>query len=606
MGSSLTFLEDINNEVIPRIKSREQSLCKSLNKPFSNSVSGSRSILNEIQYEHVMPIMEPELAIMGTGYEFRFGEKSSSNIEAPEDCEVLAKIPKYSFNPDEHYFMIYRMKDSNKLGIEERVSYQHTTENFGYMYQNKYMDNKNVGDIIPKGAKIKTSIAMDEYGNRMDGVNVHTLYCGVNGTMEDGIWISDELPYKLRAPIIKKTWIVFNDNHIPLNKYGNDKVYKMMPDIAEEIVNGILLVNRQENKEESLFMQSEQNLRKIMMSDEKYTLEGKVIDIDIYSNNPAMITDNRYYNQLQRYYDETRRFANDIVTFLDQYCQEHEMSYDDNFTYELQEMYTTSQDILSGTMYIRDNVFSNTIVEITTLEVTPVKIGDKLSDRYGGKGVVTKIIPTDMMPFDEHGNRIDVIINSWTMNNRVNPAQCTELSLTFIGQELLYYIQNYGFPEEDAMEMILRYLYIVQPNFAQDLENQIANMDKETFKFFVHSVIQDAAIYLSIKPLSESLSIDDIEKLYDEFPYIQQIVVNVPIVNSMGETRFVPARRKAVVAPKYMYRLKQYAEEKFAVTSLSATNIKNENTRSKASKNHTALHTNTPVKFGETKQLFAA
>ena len=74
----------------------------------------------------------------------------------------------------------------------------------------------------------------------------------------------------------------------------------------------------------------------------------------------------------------------------------------------------------------------------------------------------------------------------------------------------------------------------------------------------------------------------------------------------MGNIRFVPARRKVVVSPKYMYRLKQYAEEKFAVTSLSATNIKNENTRSKASKNHTALHTNTPVKFGETKQLFAA
>ena len=51
--------------------------------------------------------------------------------------------------------------------------------------------------------------------------------------------------------------------------------------------------------------------------------------------------------------------------------------------------------------------------------------------------------------------------------------------------------------------------------------------------------------------------------------------------------------------------VKQYAEEKFSATSLSATNIRNENTKSKASKDFRELYSNTPIRFGnmETNDL---
>ena len=48
----------------------------------------------------------------------------------------------------------------------------------------------------------------------------------------------------------------------------------------------------------------------------------------------------------------------------------------------------------------------------------------------------------------------------------------------------------------------------------------------------------------------------------------------------------------------YNYRLKQYAKEKFSVTSLSATNLKGLNTRSKANKVYEAKFTKTPIMFG--------
>lgn len=44
--------------------------------------------------------------------------------------------------------------------------------------------------------------------------------------------------------------------------------------------------------------------------------------------------------------------------------------------------------------------------------------------------------------------------------------------------------------------------------------------------------------------------------------------------------------------------MKQFAEEKFSATSLSATNIRNENTKSRAKKDYKELFPNTPIRFG--------
>ena len=68
--------------------------------------------------------------------------------------------------------------------------------------------------------------------------------------------------------------------------------------------------------------------------------------------------------------------------------------------------------------------------------------------------------------------------------------------------------------------------------------------------------------------------------------------------DSNDNIRYVNTRRRMVISKIYNYRLKQYAEEKFSVTSLSATNLKNLNTRSKANKMYEAKYTKTPIMFG--------
>ena len=56
----------------------------------------------------------------------------------------------------------------------------------------------------------------------------------------------------------------------------------------------------------------------------------------------------------------------------------------------------------------------------------------------------------------------------------------------------------------------------------------------------------------------------------------------VPQQGSNGQYRFIKARRKLITGKKYIYRLKQFAEEKHSAVSLASTNIRSENTKSKA------------------------
>ena len=71
------------------------------------------------------------------------------------------------------------------------------------------------------------------------------------------------------------------------------------------------------------------------------------------------------------------------------------------------------------------------------------------------------------------------------------------------------------------------------------------------------------------------------------------------MIGSDGSLRYIQSRRPIVVGKQYIFRLKQYAEEKFSATSLSSTNIRNENTKSRVKKDFRELYPNTPIRFGK-------
>jgi len=66
----------------------------------------------------------------------------------------------------------------------------------------------------------------------------------------------------------------------------------------------------------------------------------------------------------------------------------------------------------------------------------PMQVGDKMSGRYGDKGVVSAIIPDDQMPHDKDGKPFEVLLNDLGVISRTNPSQWAEAKLGAIAAKL--------------------------------------------------------------------------------------------------------------------------------------------------------------------------
>lgn len=596
LSSNNFNLIDSLQEVDQQLEYPEQMLAKGKLQPFNCSSSGARKLLFSTQVNHIIPIHNPQIPFVGTGYENKYGDLSSSIIKSGPECEVISIIPVYSFAPRQRYYMIVR--DHNSVyKVFERKSYDHTTEKYGYIFNNTFIDSLSVGDTIKENSIMRKSSSYDDFGNRQDGVNLICAYMATDRTMEDSVIVSESGAKKMRSSLIEEVNIIFNDNDIPLNLYGKYELgeFKCMPDIGEEINNGILCGIRRENREESLFTQSYDRLKEIMMSDDKFTLEGTVIDIDIKSNNPNIL-DNFYNVQLKKYYNESMNCALNIVETVNNILANEPSAILD---YDLQKLFTNSKRVLNGDQYIKDGkVFTNTVATITVLKDEPLNVGDKTSDRYGGKGVVSFILPDHMMPCTEYGEVVDIIINQSTCVNRLNPGQLFETSLNHIGSSICRYIRTNLLSPRESLSMIIDFVDIVSKEEADELRNILERYNEEELEFFIDSIIRDGMIYLSLKPISDNMTLDKLVLLYEKFPWVRQTRLIVPIEDSNGNLRYINSRRNIICDKKYMYRLKQLSEDKFSSTSLSSTNIRNLNTKSKSSKAYKSLHSNTPIAMG--------
>src|SRR5690606_34094688 len=74
-------------------------------------------------------------------------------------------------------------------------------------------------------------------------------------------------------------------------------------------------------------------------------------------------------------------------------------------------------------------------VNVTIKSIRPFEVGDKLSGRFGDKGVVSKIVPDDQMPRDSDGRPIEVLVNDNSVVSRVNPSQIFEAALGRIAEK---------------------------------------------------------------------------------------------------------------------------------------------------------------------------
>ncbi|PSM38873.1 DNA-directed RNA polymerase subunit beta [Streptomyces dioscori] len=74
----------------------------------------------------------------------------------------------------------------------------------------------------------------------------------------------------------------------------------------------------------------------------------------------------------------------------------------------------------------------NQLVRVYVAQKRKITDGDKLAGRHGNKGVISKILPIEDMPFLEDGTPVDIILNPLGVPSRMNPGQVLEIHLGWL------------------------------------------------------------------------------------------------------------------------------------------------------------------------------
>lgn len=77
-------------------------------------------------------------------------------------------------------------------------------------------------------------------------------------------------------------------------------------------------------------------------------------------------------------------------------------------------------------------------IQVEVASLRKVMVGDKLAGRHGNKGVISKILPVEEMPFLEDGTPVDIILNPLGVVSRMNIGQILETHLGWAASRLGY------------------------------------------------------------------------------------------------------------------------------------------------------------------------
>ena len=114
----------------------------------------------------------------------------------------------------------------------------------------------------------------------------------------------------------------------------------------------------------------------------------------------------------------------------------------------------------------------NQAVRIYIAQKRKISVGDKMAGRHGNKGVVSRVLPVEDMPFLPNGRPLDIVLNPLGVPSRMNIGQVLEIHLSLAAKALGFSIATPVFDganEEDIMDTL-------------DLANDYVNLSWEEFE----------------------------------------------------------------------------------------------------------------------------
>ena len=99
----------------------------------------------------------------------------------------------------------------------------------------------------------------------------------------------------------------------------------------------------------------------------------------------------------------------------------------------------------------------NESVRVYIAQKRKISVGDKMAGRHGNKGVVSRILPPEDMPFLEDGTPLDIVLNPLGVPSRMNIGQVLEVHLGIAAREMGFKVMTPAFDgakESDITEML--------------------------------------------------------------------------------------------------------------------------------------------------------
>ncbi len=351
--------------------------------PFTEHNDGQRSLMGTNMQRQALPLVNPEAPVVGTGAESRAARDSGHIIIAEESGDV-SKIDasvievKNKKGEARRYDLIKYLKSNNSTCINQRPTV-------------------NIGDKVKKGDVLSDGPAI-ESGELALGRNVLVAFMTWEGfNYEDAIIVSERM---VRDDVYSSIKIEEYPIDVRDTKLGPELITNDIPNISEEklknldeegiirvgaeVSSGDILVGKITPKGETELSAEEKLLRAIFgekakdVRDSSLYLEhgdhGKVVDVKIFSRE--------------------------------------------------------SGDKLAAGV-------SKTI-QVSVACLRKIQVGDKMAGRHGNKGVISRVVASEDMPYLEDGTPIDIILSPLGIVSRMNLGQLLETHLGFAAKKLGY------------------------------------------------------------------------------------------------------------------------------------------------------------------------
>lgn len=358
--------------------------------PFLEHDDATRALMGTNMQRQAVPCIRPEAPLVGTGVEKIAAENSGYIIKAGADGEITelnsSQIVLTTKKGEQHRYYLNKFLRSNAATCIN----QHPVV--------------NIGEKVKKGQALTDGPCIKD-GELSLGQNILVAYMIWDGfNYEDAVIISDRIVKKDRY-----TSIHIEDYPVDVRetKLGPEVVTSDIPNVSEEKLKNL---------------DSEGIVR--------IGAEVKSGDILVGKITPKGETELSAEEKLLRaIFGEKARDVRDSSLYLEH--GEHGKVID------VQVFSAEAGDKLEPGVIKQ--------VRVRVADMRKVQVGDKMSGRHGNKGVISKVVPVEDMPFLEDGTPVDIILSPLGVVSRMNLGQILENHLGLAANELGYKVATPAF-----------------------------------------------------------------------------------------------------------------------------------------------------------------